>query len=498
MRILDSGPNYEIIEEEDDITYHLKLPRLTLAEKKFLKDVEDRAIKEVTVNVETVTDIALKKKALEEDVLKIMLGELEAIKDGLKKMENFEIPDNEKLMAMKAIVLDNMVGYGAIDPLLQDDNLEEVMVIGVNAPVYVAHRKYGTIPTNVIFTNDESIQRIIEKIARFTGRKIDAANPLLDARLPNGDRVNATLRPASLDGSTITIRKFRAEALSIIDILNFGTLTPEVGAFLWIAVEGLRVKPSNILISGGTGSGKTTTLNCLGSFIPKNDRVITIEDTAELQLPLKHLIRLETKPPNIEGKGGLTFNQLLINTLRMRPDRIILGEIRGEEASTLFVAMNTGHDGNMGTCHANTANETITRLLNPPMSVPLIMIPALDLIIMQNRIVAMGKIKRRITEIAEVAGTEGDKVLLNRIYEYDPRLDKIKSTGTPSRLMQEIAKRAGISLDEVNVEMQKRQIILEFLMRKGITKQEEVTKWIQDYYKKPDMVLDKIQESIKT
>jgi flagellar protein FlaI len=495
MEIIESGENYEIVEEDGEKIYRLKFPPLTPADRKFLKDVENRAIGEINVNLEAVTDTVTKKKALEQDVYKLMLGELEAFKSGLKKREGFTIPDKEKLNAMKEMILNDMAGYGEIDPLLQDDNLEEVMVIGVNAPVYVAHRKYGTIPTNVVFTDDEDIRRIIEKIGRFTGRKVDMANPLLDARLPNGDRVNATLKPASLDGSTITIRKFKAEALTIINILKFGTLSPELAAFLWIAVEGLKVKPSNILVSGGTGSGKTTTLNCLGSFIPKYDRVITIEDTAELQLPLKHLIRLETKPPNIEGKGGLTFNQLLINTLRMRPDRLILGEVRGEEASTLFVAMNTGHDGCMGTCHANTANETITRLINPPMNVPLIMIPALDLIIMQNRIAAEGKIRRRITEVAEVAGIEGDKVLLNRIYDYDPKNDRVKPTGTPSRLMQEICKRAGISGEELNIEMQKRQIVLEYMMSKDITRLDEVSKWIQDYYKNPEEVLDRIQKS---
>jgi flagellar protein FlaI len=495
MGVVESGETYEIIEEEGEKLYKVKLPELSPADRRFIRDIEDRAISEVTADLAMITDSASKKERLRDEVLKIMVGELEAFKGGLKKREGFEIPDDNKLKSMLDIILDNMVGYGAIDPLLQDDNLEEVMVIGINAPVYVAHRKFGTLETNVVFHDDEDIQRIIEKIGRFTGRKIDLANPLLDARLPDGSRVNATLRPASLDGSTITIRKFKAEALTIINILKFNTMTPEVAAFLWVAVEGMRVKPSNILVSGGTGSGKTTTLNCLSLFIPKTNRVITIEDTAELQLPLKHLIRLETKPPNIEGKGGLSFNQLLINTLRMRPDRLVLGEVRGEEAETLFVAMNTGHDGCMGTCHANSANETITRLINPPMNVPLIMIPALDLIVMQNKLLAGGKVRRRITEIAEVTGIEMDKVLLNKIYEYDPKNDVVKPTGTPSRLMQEICKRAGISGEELNIEKQKRQIVLEYLMSKDITKLEDVFSWIQNYHKDPEGVLDKIQKS---
>ncbi len=393
---------------------------------------------------------------------------------------------------MGEMVIDSMVGYGQLEPLLADDEIEEVMVIGVNAPVYIAHRKHGPMPTNIVFDNDASVQRIIERIGRFSGRKIDMANPLLDARLPDGSRVNATLRGASLDGSTITIRKFSSEALTIINLLKFGTFGSDVAAFLWLAVEGLHAKPANILVSGGTGSGKTTTLNCLGNFIPESDRVITIEDTAELQLASKHMIRMETKPPSSEGTGGLDFNDILINTLRMRPDRLVLGEVRGGEAATLFVAMNTGHDGNLGTCHANTANETVTRLINAPMNVPLIMIPALDLVVMQNRITVGGKIKRRVTEIAEVAGTELDKVLLNKIFEFDPKTDKVKSTGTPSRLKQEIARQAGISGEELNVEVEKRQIVLDYLLSKDIMTLEEVYGWIQGYLKDPDGTLGKI------
>lgn len=495
MPTVESGEVYEIVEEEGESVYKVKLPELSPADKQFIEDVLDRTIRELSINLDAISDKETRKGKLRDEVLKTMLGEIDGLKSGVKKLEGFEVPDDKKLAQMCEIIIDSMIGYGAIEPLLADDALEEVMVIGINAPVYVAHRKHGTLPTNVVFEDDMGIQRIIEKIGRFSGRKIDIANPLLDARLPDGSRVNATLRPASLDGSTITIRKFMAESLTIIDIIKFETFSSEVGAFVWLAVDGMGVKPANVLVSGGTGSGKTTTLNCLGLFIPKSDRVITIEDTAELQLPLQHMIRLETKPPNVEGKGGLSFNQLLINTLRMRPDRLILGEVRGPEATTLFVAMNTGHDGCMGTCHANTANETVTRLINAPMNVPLIMIPAMDLIIMQNRISVGGKVRRRVTEIAEVAGTELDKVLLNKIYEHDPKDDKVKPTGTPSRLKQDIAEKAGISGEELNVELEKRAIVLDYLVSKGITKLEDVYKWIQDYYKDPDGVLERMKSS---
>ena len=486
------GKDFEIVMADGAPFYEINLPDLTAADKQLITDTIDRAIREMQTDIDPTTDKETQKAKIRDEILKVLIGEIDAAKSGVKKREGFEVPDDKKLAQLGEMVIDAMVGYGQIEPLLADDGIEEVMVIGVKVPVYIAHRKHGAMPTNIVFDNDDDIQRIIERIGRFSGRKIDLANPLLDARLPDGSRVNATLRPASLDGSTITIRKFQAEALTIINLLNFETFGSDVAAFLWLAVEGLHVKPANILVSGGTGSGKTTTLNCLGNFIPEKDRIITIEDTAELQINAPHMIRMETKPPSAEGTGGLDFNDILVNTLRMRPDRLILGEVRGSEAATLFVAMNTGHDGNLGTCHANTANETVTRLVNAPMNVPMIMISALDLVIMQNRITVAGKVKRRVTEIAEVAGTELDKVLLNKIFEHDPKTDKVVPTGTPSRLKQDIAFKAGISGEELNVEVEKRQILLDYLLKEEIMALEEVSKWIQDYHKDPDVTLQKL------
>ncbi|MBU2559640.1 CpaF family protein [archaeon] len=488
------GKGFEIVMVDGAPFYKVQLPDLSNADRLIISDTIDRAIKEMRTDIDPTANKESQKSKIRDEILNVLLGEIEAAKSGVKKREGFTVPDDKKLAQMGEMVIDAMVGYGQIEPVLADDAIEEVMVIGVGMPVYIAHRKHGAMPTNIVFANDEDIKRIIERIGRFSGRKIDLANPLLDARLPDGSRVNATLRPASLDGSTITIRKFQAEALTIINLLKFGTFGSDIAAFLWLAVEGLHVKPANILVSGGTGSGKTTTLNCLGNFIPEKDRIITIEDTAELQINAPHLIRMETKPPSSEGTGGLGFNELLINTLRMRPDRLILGEVRGSEASTLFVAMNTGHDGNLGTCHANTANETVTRLINAPMNVPLIMIPALDVIIMQNRITVGGKVRRRVTEIAEVAGTELDKVLLNKVFEFDPKADKVVPTGTPSRLKQDIAHKAGISGEELNVEVEKRKLLLDFLLSKDITALKEVSKWIQDYHKDPDATLQKMGE----
>ena len=296
-----------------------------------------------------------------------------------------------------------MKGYGKIDPLLKDDALEEIMIIGKDKPIYVYHRNNGMMITEIILSEIE-IKQIINKIANYVQRKIDNETPILDARLPNGSRVNATIPPITADGSTVTIRKFKKEQLTILDLISSNSISAHLAAFLWINIDGLNVRPSNIIISGGTGSGKTTTLNTLTSFIPSNERIITIEDILELQIPQEHVIRTETRPPNIEGKGEINMDILLKNSLRQRPDRIIVGEVRSKEAITLFGALNTGHSG-MGTLHANSTQETITRLINPPMNVPSIMINSIDFIVMQNRIIHPSKgIIRRITEVAEVVG----------------------------------------------------------------------------------------------
>jgi flagellar protein FlaI len=384
-------------------------------------------------------------------------------------------------------------GYGRLQPLVNDDNLEEIMVLGTGYPVYVYHRKFGMCETNLTFVEASELEEIIQRIAAECGRKVDSAHPLLEARMPDGSRVNATLPQVTLQGHTLTIRKFLAEPLTIVDLIKSGTLTVEAAAFLWLAVDGMGIKSSNILVAGGGGCGKTTTLNCLGMFIPPRERVITIEDTIELQLPVKHKISLEARPPGLNG-GEITMDMLLKNALRMRPDRIIMGELRGEEAKTFFAAINTGHDGAMSTFHANSARESIQRLTNPPMNVHPIMIPSLNLIVMQSMFTSGGKTIRRITEIAEVGGIEGEKILLNNIYEYDPRRDVLVPTGTPSKMKHEIAKKSGVTIESIKLEMEKRELLLDFLVEHGINRQIEVYDWIENYYSDQKTVFDRINQ----
>ncbi|MBE6493213.1 MAG: CpaF family protein [Methanosphaera stadtmanae] len=375
-------------------------------------------------------------------------------------------------------------GYGKIHNLLHDDNLEEIMVIGPNKPVYVYHRTKGMMITDILIKESE-IKQIIEKIATQIQRKIDKQTPILDARLPDGSRVNATIPPITPDGSTLTIRKFKKEPYTIFDLIKSKTLNTHLASFLWIVIEGLRIRPSNLIISGGTSSGKTTTLNTLTSFIPPFERIITIEDTLELQLPHSHLIRTETRPPNIENKGEVTMDLLLKNSLRQRPDRIIVGEVRSKEAITLFAALNTGHSG-MGTLHANSTKETITRLMNEPMNVPNIMINSIDFIIMQKRIYVPNKgTIRRITEVDEIVGMEMDNLQLNKIYQYNPSKDELEYTAISCNAIDQIARMKGISHKQIIKEFERRKKYLEENMQNDLNIS-EVQRIINNYYKCDD------------
>lgn len=399
---------------------------------------------------------------------------------------------NEYLDNLARKLFQDLVGYGEIDPLIRDDNLEEIMVIGINKPVFVYHMEYGMMKTNILFKDAGEVMNLIDSIARQINRRIDQKSPILDGRLPDGSRVNATIPPISADGPSMTIRKFKRDPLTIIDLINSKTISVELAAFFWLCFDGLGVKSANAIISGGTSSGKTTTLNALSSFINPKERIITIEDTLELQIPHEHVIRMETRPPNVENRGELTMNDLVKNSLRQRPDRIIVGEVRGSEAITLFTALNTGHSG-FGTLHSNDARETITRLTNAPMSVPNIMISAIDFIIMQNRIYRPDGVSfRRISEVAEVSGIEEGVIQLNKIFEWDPQSDTIKNVGITSKTLTEIAKVSGNSLNSLHDEIKNREIVLQHMVNQNIRSIRDVSTVLEMYYLDSQKVLNRI------
>ncbi|WZL72724.1 CpaF family protein [Clostridiaceae bacterium 35-E11] len=315
-------------------------------------------------------------------------------------------------------LVNNLIGYGPINPLLQDPEVTEVMV---NGPYQVYAERKGKIElTHIYFQDNEQVMHIIEKIVSPLGRRIDESSPMVDARLPDGSRVNAIVPPLALNGPTITIRKFSKDPFQIEDLIRFGTLTKEMATFLESCVKA----KLNIFISGGTGSGKTTTLNVLSSFIPNDERIITIEDAAELQLWQDHVVSLESRPANIEGKGAITIRDLVRNSLRMRPERIVIGEVRGGEALDMLQAMNTGHDGSLATGHANSPRDMIARLetmvLMAGMELPVRAIReqiagAIDLIIQQTR---LKDGNRKIVNITEVQGLEGDIIVLQDIFTF--------------------------------------------------------------------------------
>ena len=316
-------------------------------------------------------------------------------------------------------ILDDILGFGPLQPLLDDPEITEVMVNGAKK-IYI-ERKGILTKTNITLENDDQVLHLIEKIILPLGRRIDGDSPTVDARLPDGSRVNAVIPPVAIDGPTITIRKFDKGKLNIDQLIQFGSISQGMADFIKACV----LARLNIVISGGTGSGKTTLLNVLSGFIPENERIVTIEDAAELRLLQDHVVRMETKPPNSEGKNSVTIRDLVRNSLRMRPDRIVVGEVRGGEALDMLQAMNTGHDGSLTTLHANTARDAISRLetmcLMAGMDLPVKVIrqqiaSAVDVIVQQSR---MRDGTRKVTSITEVSGMEGDTVVMTEIFKYE-------------------------------------------------------------------------------
>jgi pilus assembly protein CpaF len=350
-------------------------------------------------------------------------------------------------------VMDDILGFGPLQSLLDDPEISEIMVN--NAHNIYIERRGKIIRTNIEFENDDHVLQIIDRIILPLGRRIDGDTPTVDARLPDGSRVNAVIPPVAIDGPSLTIRKFQRGKLSIKNLIEYNSITPQLAEFLRACV----VSRLNILISGGTGAGKTTLLNALSSYIPNDERIITIEDAAELRLQQSHVLRMETKPPNVEGKFPVTVRDLVRNSLRMRPDRIIVGEVRGGEALDMLQAMNTGHDGSLTTLHSNSPRDAVSRLETmvlmagvdlPIKSIRQQIASAIDLIIQVAR---LKDGTRKITGVNEVSGMEGDTVVMTEIYKFEQNsvdknghiLGEIKPTGMRPLFMSRV-EASGIKL----------------------------------------------------
>jgi pilus assembly protein CpaF len=360
-------------------------------------------------------------------------------------------------------VKNEVMGLGPIEPLLHDSSVSDILV-NTSGNCYV--ERHGVLEkTNIIFQDNDHLMRIIQKIASAVGRRIDESSPMVDARLEDGSRVNAIIPPLSLDGPVLSIRRFSVDPYTIKDLLSFKSMTPPMGEFLSAAVHA-RI---NILITGGTGSGKTTLLNVVSSYIPHQERVLTIEDSAELQLQQPHVVRLETRPANLEGEGEIVQRDLVKNALRMRPDRIVVGEVRGGEALDMLQAMNTGHDGSLTTIHANSARDSLTRLEHmvgmsgidiPPLVVRQQIAAALDLVVATTRLPDGHRV---IQSIQEITGMEGDVVNMQELFTFDRHtvdehgrvIGEFRATGIRPLMLKKFKER-GIELDSRIFDPEKR------------------------------------------
>jgi Flp pilus assembly protein, ATPase CpaF len=366
--------------------------------------VQDRLINELNPQIDLSNPAKVRKQ-------------VEEIFNAILDSESIVLSRSERQRLFESITAD-IIGLGPIEPLLADDEVSEIMVNGPKQ-VYV-EKKGKLIKTDITFTDDEHVMRIIDRIVAPLGRRVDESSPMVDARLKDGSRVNV-LSALALNGPTITIRKFRKDKLTVQDLVRFGSMSQDMADFLAACVQARL----NIVVAGGTGSGKTTLLNVLSSFIPEDERIITVENAAELQLRQDHVVTLESRPPNVEGKGEVTIRDLVINCLRMRPERIIVGECRGGETLDMLQAMNTGHDGSMTTIHANTPRDAVSRIetmcLMAGMDLPARAIreqiaSAIHVFVQQSR---LKDGSRKVTQITEVAGMEGDVVVLQDIFVFE-------------------------------------------------------------------------------
>jgi pilus assembly protein CpaF len=378
-------------------------------------------------------------------------GNIEELFDVVLSEEGIILSRAERQRLFEQIVAE-ILGYGPLEPLLKDETVTEIMV---NGPKNVYVERSGLLErTPATFENDDHVMRIIDRIVAPLGRRVDEASPTVDARLPDGSRVNAVIPPISLVGPALTIRKFSKIPLTIENLIEYGTITPEVVEFLKACVQARL----NVVISGGTGSGKTTLLNILSGFIPNNERIVTIENAAELQLRQEHVVTLESRPPNIEGRGEITIRDLVVNCLRMRPDRIVVGECRREEALDMLQAMNTGHDGSLTTAHSNSPRDTLARLetmvMMAGMDLPTRAIreqiaSAVQLVVHQER---LRDGTRKVVNVTEVQGMEGDVIVLSDIFVFEQTgleagkvIGRLRPTGIRPRFMT-VVESAGIHL----------------------------------------------------
>jgi len=479
--VADNVPaRVDIVKRPEEYTpvYDVKFPTIEPATQAVLESLKERLIELVKIEISEILD----PKVMEDIKNRFLEGAKNAIAQELPA-----IPDKEKNILAGTLVHE-MLGMGKLEIVLNDDDLEEVVINNSSESVYVFHKKWGWLKTNIIVPTEEQIYNYASLIGRKVGRQITNLNPLMDAHLITGDRVNATLFPISTKGNTITIRKFRREPWTIIHFIDPSqkTMTKEIAALLWLCMQ----YELNILVAGGTASGKTSVLNALMPFIPPNHRIISIEDTRELRLPdFLHWIPLTTREPNPEGKGEVSMLDLLINSLRMRPDRVVVGEIRRQrEAEVLFEAMHTGHSV-YATLHADRAEQVLRRLTNPPIDVPESMLESLHLVIVQYRHRRLGI--RRTLEVAEFIPGESGKFgsRLEILYRWKPTTDTIEKARSSIRLINEIRLHTGMTDDQMEEDLKEKESILQWMLDNNIRTVNTVGKVVAEYYHDKNRIL---------
>lgn len=465
--------------------YGLIIPEVDVATLALLDDIKERLIGAVDMSTGDVTDPELMSELKDEfkEYANTLLGE--------------ELPDTGKEIKEHFILnlIHELLGLGDIEFLLDDQHIEEIVINSAKEPVRVYHKKYGWLATTIVPKSESQILNYANTIARRIGREITTLNPLLDAHLISKDRANAILSPISTKGNTITIRKFARDPWTVTDFIQNKTINSEVLALIWLVIQ----YEMNMIISGGTGSGKTSFLNICMPFIPPNHRIISIEDTRELQLPqFLHWCPLTTREPNPEGKGEVTMLDLLINSLRMRPDRIIMGEIRKQrEAEVLFEAMHTGHSV-YATLHADTCLQTITRLTNPPIDIPDSMLDSVHLNVVMFRDRRRGI--RRTYEIGEfIQDTEVKDMIKfkpNILYRWNPREDEIIPVSDKNiELYEKIGAHTGLNANEVKEDIETKKKILEWLVNNKIRRANEVGRIMNRYYMDTESVITVVERN---
>jgi flagellar protein FlaI len=454
----------ETTPEESVPLYNVSIANISPTTKIILEKIRQEFISKMNIQ-------DLEKFESAEELVNVREQFRTEIKDLI--LRYFPHTDDKTMGMLINYLLEENLGLGKIEILLKDAGLEEIVVNNHTEPVWVYHRKHGWLKTNVLIPTESRIRHFSTMIGREVGKEITNLNPLMDAHLTTGDRVNATLNPISNKGNTITIRKFAEDPWTITKFIEQGTISVEAAAFIWLAIQ----NELSVLIAGGTGSGKTSMLNVVANFFPPNQRIISIEDTRELTLPSNlHWVPMETRLPNPEGKGGVSMLDLLVNSLRMRPDRIIVGEIRRKkEAEVMLEAMHTGHSV-YATIHANNADEVLMRLTNPPIDIPKQMVSALSLILVQNRNRRTGK--RRTLQVAEILPDGTPRVLLR----HNAQKDIIEKIAESEVMIDRLELYTGMSKEEIEFDLQQKRQILKWMAKKKVVTVDEIGLTVAKYY----------------